>query len=375
MDVPSTTLMLTLWRALSVKRQANGKGEAAFAAWLANRLPVALIDGAGNIHADLRTQPSHRSAFTSHLDTCHRREGVNKIRNDFKEGKWRADEGECLGADDGAGVALMMHMIDAGVPGLYSFYRGEEVGGAGSSWLADEMPELYDGIDRCISFDRAGYQDVITHQAMGRCCSDDFAAELAGQLSNTGDDTLIFMPDDSGVFTDSANFTHLIPECTNLSVGYRHQHGDGEWLDIGFLQKMAKALVKVQWDSLPTKRDPKVPEPKAWAGIGTYKGYGQLSYSPADFNDQFRGDELPQAGESDGDLMEAIYSAMDRDTRPLQWMLAEWISPTDAASIVKSIDARSLSVGQLEEWVEAMDMYWCTDDEILSEIAEVLGLV
>ena len=133
MDVPSTVLMQTLWRALQVKRPAGSREEAAFVAWLVNRLPVTLIDEAGNIHVDTRTRPLSRTMFTAHTDTVHHSAGVNTIRIDRTDPArvlWRADKDACLGADDGAGVALLMHMLDAGVAGYYVFFRGEEIGGS-----------------------------------------------------------------------------------------------------------------------------------------------------------------------------------------------------------------------------------------------------
>jgi hypothetical protein len=269
-DVPTSVLMQTLWRACRVKRPDTGEGEARFVAWLANRLPVTMIDGAGNVHVDTRKGPQHRTMFTAHTDTVHRRDGENLIRLDTTDPrsiKWRADAGSCLGADDGAGVALLMHMLDEGVPGYYVFFRGEECGGTGSTWLAQEMPTVLDELDRCISFDRADYMDVITHQAGERCCSDEFAKALADALT-TDDLALAFVADSTGVFTDSANLTREIAECTNVSVGYKHQHGDGEWQDVSFLVLLAAQLVLVPWDDLPVKRDPLVFDTDAYASWG-----------------------------------------------------------------------------------------------------------
>lgn len=263
MDVPSTMLLQTLHRALRSKRDHGSKSEARFVAWLCNRLPVTMIDGAGNVHVDLRTQPYHRTMFTSHTDTVHHGGGPNNIRLDTTDPKrtlWCADKDECLGADDGAGVALMVHMIEQNVPGLYVFFRGEECGGMGSTWLAENFKAAVKDIDRCVSLDRADTGDVITHQGWGRCCSDVFAQALADQLTND-DLSLAYLPDDSGVFTDSANLVDLIPECTNLSVGYKHQHGDGEYQDVTFLTLLADRLCTVQWDKLPTERDPKGVDP------------------------------------------------------------------------------------------------------------------
>lgn len=255
-DTIGTELLHNLYRACGTRRASESVEEAQYVAWLCNRLPVTMIDGAGNIHVDMRKGPQNRTLFTSHTDTMHYRGGANAIRLDESNPdaiKWRADEGHALGADDGAGIALMMHLITHGVAAYYIFFRDEEAGGVGSRWLADNMPGALDDIDRCISLDRAGYSDVVTHQARGRCCSDEFALALANAL--TSDDfTTVYLPDDTGVFTDSANLTDIVCECTNLSVGYKNQHGDGEWQDVTYLPILADQLVRVQWDDLPTRR-------------------------------------------------------------------------------------------------------------------------
>ena len=253
--LPSNIFWRVLGQAVTLKRDYESATEAAFVAWLARQVHVTMIDAAGNLHVDTRTLPEHRSMFTAHTDTVHSSGGPNTVRIDGKF--WRADKGAALGADDGSGCAILAYMIETGVPGYYVFFRGEERGGVGSSWLAKEMPGLFSEIDRAIAFDRAGYADVITHQAGGRCCSDVFAQALADQLST---DTDWYMPCNGGVYTDTAEFIELIPECTNISVGYKNQHGDREEQDVEFLWDLAKRCVAVQWDNLPTERDPKIVE-------------------------------------------------------------------------------------------------------------------
>lgn len=342
MDIPSTVLMQVLFKALTMRRASGSTTESQFVAWLCNRLPLTMIDEAGNIHVDIRTSPMHRTMFTSHTDTVHRQGGVNTIRIDKQEGAtyWRADEGACLGADDGAGIALMMHMIDRCVPGYYLFFRGEERGGIGSTWLAEHMPEACADIDRCVSFDRADYMDVITHQAGGRCCSDAFAQALASALT-THDLSLAYTPDSTGVFTDSANLTGLIPECTNLSVGYKYQHGDSEWQDVTFLAMLAAQLVQVDWDALPTERDPKAKAAlhsyadwatggvDAWAkdyvsGGGTWKDYPKLD----DFEEM---------------VMDALYAAYDEDYAQIRGIVSEWLLPDEPEMARKHVDPRRIT--------------------------------
>jgi hypothetical protein len=339
-DVPNTTLMQTLYRACSARRAAGSLTEGQFVAWLCARLPVTLIDEAGNIHVDTRNGPHNRTMFTSHTDTVHREGGANAIRLDTSNPlaiKWRADNGSCLGADDGAGVALMVHMIEAGVKGLFVFFRGEEVGGVGSSWLAENMPQALEGIDRCISLDRAGGHDVITHQAGGRCCSDSFADALAAALT-TDDMSLCYAADSTGVFTDSANLTRIVAECTNLSVFYTSQHGDGEWQDVTFLQQLAEQLVAVAWDDLPVERNPHE---------GTRNGKNNFpahwSAAPGTQFDAF--DEF---------LMDALYNAVDGKFAELRGIIAEHLMPEDSGQALPHIRVANVHSALLEAYADGL---------------------
>lgn len=182
--------------------------------------------------------------FRQSLDTCHVGEKI-----------WlMAAEAYQLGADDGVGIWLMLRMISAGVEGLYIFHADEEIGGGGSRHIADETPQLLDGIVRAVAFDRKGTRSVITHQGIGRCCSDKFGQAL-GEALGMG-----YTIDDTGVFTDTANYTHLVPECTNVSSGYYREHTLHEHLDVTHATALANALTKVQWGELPVERQPDQPQ-------------------------------------------------------------------------------------------------------------------
>lgn len=347
--------------AVSRARSFGTTTEAMFVSWLANRLPVTLIDGAGNLHVDLRTRPEHRSMFTAHTDTARFGGGVNPVRIDGNI--WRADKNSCLGADDAAGIAVLYNMIINNVPGYYVFFRGEECGGLGSSWVAAEMPELFVNIDRAIAFDRAGYSDVITHQRGGRCCSDEFAHALADALTT---ETEWFMPDATGVYTDTAEFTHIIPECTNVSVGYKHQHGDREEQDIQFLQILAEIVLTVPWDDLPVVRNPKVHEMRSMSSasrmyaldddvvVGT-PGHGM---DPRDLDDY------------DLDFAYALEDALYNDKfDDLIQMIADDASPEMPELAMNHIRKSLLTEKLLAETLQAID--WGIDTEtLLSSLAD-----
>jgi hypothetical protein len=107
------------------------------------------------------------------------------------------------------------------------------------------------GIKKMVSFDRRNYYSVITSQMGVSCCSNEFAESLCKELNKSG---LKLNLDPTGVFTDSANFTELIPECTNVSVGYFNEHTHDELQNITYLEKLAKACVSANWDKLVVKR-------------------------------------------------------------------------------------------------------------------------
>jgi hypothetical protein len=147
-------------------------------------------------------------------------------------------------------------MIENGVSGLYYFFLGEEVGCVGSKKLAAELKEnKIEGITKVISFDRRHTTSIITHQFGTRCCSDEFGSALAKAL-NEVESSFGYKNDPTGLYTDSAQFVRIYPECTNISVGYWAEHTFGESQNINHLEKLAQACVKIDWESLPIKRDP-----------------------------------------------------------------------------------------------------------------------
>ena len=191
--------------------------------------------------------------FTSHLDTADRKQSKVTIYSTEKDGDemFVTDGTSILGADDKAGVSIMLYMMAHNIPGIYYFFDGEERGGIGSNKVASvfESIEHLKGVKRCISFDRRNYYSVITQQLGRECCSDEFATELAKELNKSG---LKISLDPTGIYTDSASFIDEIAECTNISVGYFSEHTISETQNISFLQRLGKACLDVNWESLPT---------------------------------------------------------------------------------------------------------------------------
>lgn len=236
--------MLTYLEMLTYKRPHGSASERKFINRYIRPLGVE-TDAAGNLYKRIGTAPV---AWCAHTDSVHKASGRQAIAVDAS-GYVTALDSDCLGADDASGIWLMMQMIHAKVEGLYIFHRGEEVGGIGSSYIADETPELLAGIDYAIAFDRQDFTDVITEQWGGVCASDTFARSLGHQLG------MGYKPSDMGVFTDTANYVRLVPECTNISVGYMGQHRPNECQHLGHLWNLRNALVTIDIKALIVERD------------------------------------------------------------------------------------------------------------------------
>lgn len=241
--------MKRLLGVLGLKRGHGSAGEAEFIrTFLLPYEPKAFVDDKGEVMAYLIvTDPESKVLFSCHTDTVHRSNDtlkgediLNPILNPVQVEDGFAFKGDetPLGADDGAGIWLMLEMIDAGIPGSYAFHRGEERFGIGSSWMAHNESEFLSKFNFAIAFDRRGQTDVITHQGGKRGCSDEFALELATMLPKG------LEPCSEGIFTDTAHYFTLIPECTNVSVGYEREHSALEYLDIGFLFDLRDALIQ-----------------------------------------------------------------------------------------------------------------------------------
>jgi hypothetical protein len=206
--------------------------------------------------------------FTSHFDTA--TSANTSVNHVVEDNIIKTDGKSILGADDKAGVVIMLYMIENNIPGLYYFFLGEEVGCVGSRKVAAKhMTEKLPYINKVISFDRRGTDSVITYQGGSRCASDTFAKALSEEF-NKVNPYFKYKPDPTGIYTDSAQFVKIYPECTNISVGYYSEHTTSERQDIDHLIKLAEACLFVDWEKLPVERDILVDD---WSYGGGYGGY------------------------------------------------------------------------------------------------------
>ena len=251
---------------LKYKRPASSQFEELFIDEFITPLEV-MEDSAGNLFKSVPYPNGDKPEimWSCHTDTVHGNDGYQTVKLVGQYIKLHDKESNCLGADDASGVWLCMEMIRAGKPGLYVFHRGEELGGVGSTHVANVTPEAVEGIKCCIALDRMNTRDIITKQGWSRCCSDEFADSLADALGGK------FEKSEKGVFTDSANYTDVIGECTNLSVGYEKQHSMFEQQDFNFLKNLRLKLIAIDYNELVFKRkagedDPDAFYRSAWRG-------------------------------------------------------------------------------------------------------------
>ena len=189
--------------------------------------------------------------FTAHHDTVHTTDGFQIVSVSGDIVTTQDKDSNCLGADCTTGVWLILGMISQCIPGLYVIFAAEESGCVGSRAMANTNPGYLDDVQACISFDRKGQESIVTHQCGLRTASDTFAVSLSQALNMP-----CLRPDPSGVYTDSESFAHIIPECTNISVGYLAQHSKQESQDIFFADSLLESLIKADWQSLIIERDP-----------------------------------------------------------------------------------------------------------------------
>jgi hypothetical protein len=239
-----------LLRMLTYRRPAGSKTELEFIKRYIDCVPEMYSDQFGN--RILRTDGGEgKIMIACHTDTVHRLAGRQKI--EALKGIARLPlksmrDSNCLGADDTAGIYAALRMIEAGVKATFVFHRQEEIGGRGSQWLADHYPKWIESFDVCLSLDRRGTTDIIVEQFGCRTASDLFAWDLADALNMEHSPAV-------GIFTDSANYSHLIPECSNVSIGYQSEHTVLETLDLGYLESVIERLCAVDWSALAVTRD------------------------------------------------------------------------------------------------------------------------
>jgi len=244
------------------------KSETDFEKFLTSRIDGLQKDQIGNYHKIIGES---ETLFTCHLDNyCKEKEKVNHVITD---NIIATDETTVLGGDNKAGVLAILYLISNNVPGHYCFFIGEEPilsGGLyGSTLFAEHYIDMVKDYKRAIAFDRKQMGSIITRQSAQYCCSEEFTNELIERFAEQG---LEMQADPTGYYTDTSSFMEIIPECTNISIGVWGEHTFKEYVDIEYTEKVAIAASKIDWESLPTNR-----EPIYWLDESSYPKTGRAS--------------------------------------------------------------------------------------------------
>jgi len=381
-----------LLRILSVRRKHGSVGEEFFYdVFLHQYQPAVFIDDKGEDLAYVLTHEPDESnpsgtLWSCHIDTVHGT-GDEKLQNIVYDPQLDAvfkEDKECLGADNGAGVWLLLEMFDAGVPGTYVFHRGEECGGIGSRGMAKHHAEWLKQFKRAIAFDRRKDCSIITRQMVGKCCSDEFADELSKMLS---DDVYELKKDTTGSFTDTASYVDLIPECTNVSVGYYNEHGGDETLDVEYVKWLRLKMIDngAACRFLITKREPGDKGYSyygGWQGRGWgddddwgygYGGYGYPRYGEAAKDDKpEEKDVTPRLVLVSGTLPASGEVSAYQIDKLSDKQLRKWVNGAKDRRIVEVL--RQLAEDMLATYTE-YDEVVQMNDELLAEVDEMRAKV
>ena len=191
----------------------------------------------------------------------------------------------CLGADDGAGIYIMLKMLEAKVPGTYVFHRGEEKGCLGSRAMLVKHLEWLEKHDACIAFDRPNENEIIIDQSGLNCASETYGRALALALNAKNAD-FNYEISRRGVVTDSKMYAYAISECINIGVGYSNQHGPDEYQNVAHLEALKDAAIVLDWAALPiTRVPPEAPKPYVASDSRGYYPPGAYPSSRSAFSD------------------------------------------------------------------------------------------
>ena len=222
--------------------------------------------------------------FTSHLDTVSTK--VEKVNHIIKDNIISTDGTTILGGDNKTGVCILMNMIEHNIPGCYYFFVGEEPtakeGGLyGSKHALAANPNFFKKFKRAVCFDRKYEGSIVIRQMARYTCSNEFVNALIEELASQG---LPYKPDETGWYTDTAVFIDVIPEVTNLSSGTYHEHSAEEYVDMDYLQKVADAALRIDWENLPTIRVPKKESSKIDKSVHSFNKFKNVKNDRKIFN-------------------------------------------------------------------------------------------
>lgn len=221
---------------------------------LENRLDSLWKDEAGNILGEI-TIPNRMFEgklptllLSAHMDV---KNSTGEGKPIIREGNTLRRDGGILGADDRAGIGLILDVLDVLIQNQlpchlkFAFTVEEETGQQGAEQIDDAF---FLGVDFAISLDRKGSNDIVVESSGYEYCSKSdarFITECSKRLWK--DPELHYQPVEGGrsdLRVWSQIGTPHIPS-VNLSVGYFDEHTSNEYLELDTWHRVHDLLLEI----------------------------------------------------------------------------------------------------------------------------------
>lgn len=234
-----------------------------------------MVDNYGNLLAEKKIGNGEGATvlLSAHMDTVR---GVLADRELVeKDGVIKSSKG-ALGADDRAGITVILTVLrnletSTNFNGTLkiAFSREEEIGCKGADRID---PRWYENVDLAIVVDRRGNRDIVVG------CSSAFCSNEVGYFM---EDVSILCGMDwqcvEGGVSDAMTFSSNGVNSINLSVGYRNEHTENEYVVLDDMADTVRLIVQT-FAVINTKYNTfgEVPNENEWVQSYSkyYKNYG-----------------------------------------------------------------------------------------------------
>lgn len=236
----------------------------------------------GNIVATLsNSEEGIRLGINAHMDTVHAFRDDRKVYLDVLEGdEILSTNDACLGADDRAGLALVLALMEDFSDSSHRMHQTFE--GSLIAWItvdeeigcigAEELSRMgfFENLDMSITFDRRNERDIVCKNFSGDFCDVSYAKAFVKAGENIGQ---VWRPVE-GSISDAMTSSEASVNSVNLSVGYDSEHTTYETLNLRSLYdtyQLAHSFIEIVCQE----------EIKAYEYVGWSSrsyGYGGNSY-------------------------------------------------------------------------------------------------
>ncbi|HSN94989.1 MAG TPA: M28 family peptidase, partial [Anaerolineaceae bacterium] len=198
----------------------------------------------GNIQGELRKSTGKAILLSAHMD----------VYTDFspdaeivKRDNCLYRPGNILGADDRAGIALILDVLQFlseirnGYSIKYLFTTSEEHPPHG---VESVDPAFFENVEFALSLDRKGCRDIVYKSGSIEYSSQEFAEKISQISRNLFGIKDAFSPCEGGI-SDLRFWSDLCVESVNLSIGYSDEHTPIESLDLCHWNRTYELVLRI----------------------------------------------------------------------------------------------------------------------------------